>query len=68
MNDRENTSASSVSTAPERVLTAPATYQLAYHGARSRGLRRGRGGDDGPVGARLARLWGVGWRKLATTA
>jgi uroporphyrinogen decarboxylase len=50
--------------APERVLTAPATHQLAYHGARHEGFAAGAAGDDGPVDARWRDVWGVGWRKL----
>ena len=50
---------------PERIVTAPPTYNIAYHGCHHEPYEKTENGSGSslPVGARWKDIWGVGWYK-----
>ena len=47
---------------PEKVVGAPPSYHIHYHGCHHSGFDGG--GDGSPVGSRWVDIWGTGWRKI----
>ncbi len=67
MTDKENARRIITFDAPDRVLVAPPSHPIAFHGANHEGFPERPGADGGghhlPVGSRWTDIWGVEWHR-----